>query len=266
LETPLHFIDIHCHLLPEIDDGAGSRDDALSMAGMAVDDGISTIVATPHQLGNFSANQGDEIRARTERFQAVLRRKKIPLRVLPGADVRIEPGMIGKIRTGEVLTLADRGRHVLLELPHEVFLPLDRLLREMKSAGLVGILSHPERNQGILAQPGVVRPLVDAGCLIQVTAGSLMGAFGSRVRNLADSLVKQGLVHFVSTDAHSPRSRPPLLGEAFDRVVELAGRALAEEWFCANPASVVAGTAVKPGRRKVASPARFGWFCWQKAA
>lgn len=266
METPLHFVDIHCHLLPEIDDGAGSWDDALSMAEMAVDDGIATIVATPHQLGNYAANQGDEIRARAERFQAALRKKRVPLRVLPGADVRIEPGMIGKIRTGEVLTLADRGRHVLLELPHEVFLPLDRLLREMNSAGLVGILSHPERNQGILARPGVVRSLVDSGCLIQVTAGSLTGAFGSRCRNLADSLVKQGLVHFVSTDAHSPRSRPPLLGEAFDRVAEMAGRSLAEEWFCGNPASIAAGKAIKPGPRKVVRPARFGWFRRQEAA
>jgi protein-tyrosine phosphatase len=264
LETPLQFVDIHCHLLPELDDGARSSDEALAMAEMASADGISTIVATPHQLGNFAANRGDEIREQAEHFQATLRKKKIPLKVFPGADVRIEPGMIGKIRAGEVLTLADRGRHVLLELPHEVYLPLERLLVELKGAGLAGILSHPERNQGILGQPGVVHSLVGAGCLIQVTAGSLTGAFGSRVRNLAEWLVKQGLVHFVSTDAHSPRSRPPLLGEAFARVVELAGRSLAEELFCGNPAAVVAGKAVKPGPRRVAKPARFGWLPWRK--
>jgi len=266
LETPLHFVDIHCHLLPDIDDGAASWDEALSMAEMAAADGISTIVATPHQLGNFAANRGDEIRARAEHLQGLLRQNKIPLKVFPGADVRIEPAMIGKIRAGEVLTLADRGRHVLLELPHEVYLPLDRLLADLKAAGLAGILSHPERNRGIMAQPGVVQSLVGAGCLTQVTAGSLVGAFGSRVRSLAERLVKQGLVHFVSTDAHSPRSRPPLLGEAFDRVVELAGGSLAEELFCGNPAAVAAGRAVMPGLRKAAKPARFGWLPWRKAA
>jgi len=262
----LPFVDIHCHLLPELDDGAGCWDDALSMAEIAVADGIATIVATPHQLGNFAANQGDLIRARAERLQARLRKSRIPLTVLPGADVRIEPGMIGKIRAGEVLTLADRGRHVLLELPHEVYLPLDRLLADLNGAGLTGILSHPERNQGIIAQPGVVRSLVGAGCLTQVTAASLVGAFGSRVGNVAEWLVKQGLVHFVSTDAHSPRSRPPLLAEAFDRVVELAGQSLAEEMFCRNPAAVAAGKSVMPGPRRVARSARFGWLPWRKAS
>jgi len=265
LETPLHFVDIHCHLLPELDDGAGCWDDALSMAEIAVADGIATIVATPHQLGNFAANRGDVIRAQAERLQAKLRKSNVSLRVLPGADVRIEPGMIAKIRAGEVLTLADRGRHVLLELPHELYLPLDRLLADFKGARLTGILSHPERNQGIMAQPGVVRSLVSAGCLIQVTAGSLVGAFGSRVRDLAERLVAQGLVHFVSTDAHSPRSRPPLLAGAFDRVVELAGGSLAEELFCRNPAAVAAGRAVTPGPRKAARLARFGWLPWRKA-
>jgi protein-tyrosine phosphatase len=265
LETSLHFVDIHCHLLPELDDGAGSWDDTLSMAKLAVADGISTIVATVHQLGNFAANRGDEIRAQAERLQTLLGERGIPLKVYPGADVRIEPGMIGKIRSGEVLTLADRGRHVLLELPHEVYLPLDRLLVDLKRAALTGILSHPERNQGIIAQPGVVKSLVNAGCLIQVTAASLIGAFGSRVHKVAESLVKQGLVHFVGTDAHSPRSRPPLMGEAFDRVVELAGEALAMELFCRNPAAVASGRAVTPGPRKTAKLARVGWLPWSRA-
>jgi protein-tyrosine phosphatase len=264
LETPLHFVDIHCHLLPELDDGAGSWDEALAMARLAAADGISTIVATVHQLGNFAENRGDKIRTQADRLQTILNQRGVALKVLPGADVRIEPGMIGKIRTGEVLTLADRGRHVLLELPHEVYLPLDRLLFDLKRAGLTGILSHPERNQGIIAQPGVVKSLVESGCLIQVTAASLLGGFGTRVRSVAEQFVKQGLVHFVSTDAHSPRSRPPLLSEAYDRVVELASPAMATECFCRNPAAVAAGKAVAPGRRKISSPVRMGWLPWSR--
>ena len=149
------------------------------MAEMAVADGIGTIVATPHQLGSHAKNSGDTIRAATVRFQQFLDGRRLPLRVLPGADVRIEPDLLPRIRRGEVLTLADRRRHVLLELPHDVYVPLERLLAELASAGLVGILSHPERNLGILNQPGVLRPLVERGCLLQVTAGSLTGAFGS---------------------------------------------------------------------------------------
>ena len=205
------FVDIHCHLLPGLDDGASSRDEALAMAEMAVADGIETIVATPHQLGSHAKNSGETIRAATAEFQRLLGQAAGALRVLPGADVRIEPDLPQRIRSGEVVTLGDHRRHVLLELPHDVYVPLDRLLAELAAAGLVGILSHPERNRGILHQPGVVRPLVERGCLLQVTAGSLTGAFGSQVQKFASSLVEQGLVHFVSTDAHSTTTRPPVL-------------------------------------------------------
>ncbi len=235
------------------------------MARMAVDDGISTIVATPHQLGAFSGNRGATIREQTDRLQSLLDDEGIGLTVLPGADVRIEPDMIEKIRKGDVLTLADRGRHVLLELPHEVYLPLDRLLEDLKRAGLIGILSHPERNQGILARPSLVSSLVRAGCLIQITAASLLGGFGSRSRTLAERLVKEGLVHFVSTDAHNTRSRPPLLSEAYAYVAALTTPATADQWFCHNPAAVVEGREVPLVNRRVAAPARQGWFRWSRA-
>jgi protein-tyrosine phosphatase len=264
METPLHFVDIHCHLLPQLDDGADSWDEALAMAKVAVADGISTIVATPHQLGGFSENRGAEIRAQSDRLQTMMNERRIPLTVLPGADVRIEPGMIEKIRAGEVLTLADRGRHVLLELPHDVYFPLDRLLADLKRAGLTGILSHPERNRGIIAQPGVVKSLAQAGCLMQITAASLLGGFGSRVQSVAEQFVKQGLVHFVSTDAHRSRSRPPLLSDAYDRVVELTSPAMATECFCHNPAAVAAGRPVAPGPREAATSGRKGWLPWSR--
>ena len=120
---------------------------------MAVDSGTQTLIATPHQLGNFSQNRGDIIRQRTTQLQAFLDEHGIDLQVLPGADVRIEDNMMAGLRSGDVLTLADRGRHVLLELPHEMYFPLEPVLRELQSAGMHGILSHPERNLGLLAQP-----------------------------------------------------------------------------------------------------------------
>ncbi len=254
------FTDIHCHLLPGLDDGASTLDDALAMAEIAVADGIETIVATPHQLGNNARNSGQTIRAAVVGFQQQLDRRRLPLRVLPGADVRIEPGLLNKIRSGEVVTLADHRRHVLLELPHGVYFPLERLLRELASAGLSGILSHPERNRGIINQPGVLRPLVEHGCLMQVTAGSLTGDFGSQVQKFAESLVSQGLVHFVATDAHGTKTRPPILGRAFRRVRELVGEIAAIDLCCRNPKIVAAGGAVSPGCRDPEKFACLGWF------
>ena len=169
--------------------------------------------------------------------------------MLPGADVRIEPGLIAKVDSGEVLSLADQGRHVLLELPHEVYLPLEGLLSKLEDSGLHGILSHPERNAGIMARPNVVKTLVSRGCLIQATAAALTGGFGPDVRQVAEWLVKQGLVHFVSSDAHSPRSRRRELSAAFDRVAEMAGHGMAVELFCTNPAAVVSGREIVAGAR-----------------
>ena len=171
--------------------------------------------------------------------------------------------MAQKIRSGEIVTLADRRRHVLLELPHDVYLPLERLLGELASAGVVGILSHPERNLAILNQPGLVRPLVDRGCLMQVTAGSLTGSFGPQVQQLAMSLVEEGLVHFISTDAHGTRTRMPVLSAAFGRVAELAGHEAAVDLCCRNPAAVAAGEVVSPGRRPKAEKSTWIGWLWR---
>jgi protein-tyrosine phosphatase len=254
------FVDIHCHLLPCLDDGASSGGESLAMAEMAVADGIGTIVATPHQLGNYTKNSGNAIREAVAEFQRCLDQRKVPLRVLPGADVRIEPDLVRKIRTGEILTLGNHRRHVLLELPHDVYLPLDHLLAELAAARMVGILSHPERNRGLLGQPSVLRPLVERGCLLQVTAGSLTGMFGSQVHKFACSLIEQGLVHFVSTDAHGTKNRPPLLRAAFEQVAKLVGEKTAVDLCCRNPAAVVSGGSVTLGRRESKKTGWSGWF------
>ena len=235
------------------------------MAEQAVTDGISTIVATPHQSAGQAANQADAIRTRTARLRESLRQRGIPLHVLPGAEVRVEPEVPAAVRRGRLLTLADRRQHVLLELPHEIYLPLDRLLYELHAGGMVGILAHPERNLGILRQRQVVAPLVNAGCLLQVTAGSLIGAFGPQVQSFAEWLLEQRLVHFVGTDAHSPTSRRPSLRRAFDSVARRAGEETAADLFCRNPALVVVGKAVVPQPRRRKATGLAGWFRRKRA-
>ena len=153
------------------------------MAEMAAADGVAAIVATPHQLGNHPQVSAENVRVQIARLQSMLQQRSIALEILPGADVRIDPDLTGKILSGEVLTLADQRRHVLLELPHELYIPLDRLLGDLK-AGLTGILSHPERNQGIINQPKILPDLVNQGCLLQVTADSIKGMFGSKSETL----------------------------------------------------------------------------------
>ncbi len=259
----LSFVDIHCHMLPGLDDGAVNLGVSLAMAEMAVADGIGTVVVTPHQLGNYCRNRGATIRAYVERFQRELDRREIPLQILPGGDVRIEPDMIQGLTAGDVLSLADRRRHVLLELPHELYLPLEGLLRTLRTIGMVGILSHPERNQGILGDPRVLVGLVEAGCLMQVTAGSLVGAFGSEIQDFSQWLLEEGLVHFLATDAHGTASRRPIMSRAYHRAAELVGERQADVLCRINPAAVAAGREVTShGRRTVAAG---GWFRRRRA-
>ena len=266
MSTHASFVDIHCHLLPSIDDGAKSWEDSLKMARMAVADGTEIIIATPHQLGSYGHNTGQVVRARVAEMNDVLTQHAIPLKVLPGGDVRIEADMAAKLKTGEVLSLGDQKRHVLLELPHEMYFSLEPVLNELKQLGMRGILSHPERNQGLLKQQDLIGSLVDAGCYMQVTAGSLSGTFGPDCQAFAESMVARRQVHFVATDAHGPRSRRPLMKRAFERVAELSNWSLAEDVCCNNPRLVALGKDVEIPPQQRPKKTMANWFGWRKAA
>jgi protein-tyrosine phosphatase len=254
-------------MLPGVDDGAATWNDALVMARAAVADGISVAIVTPHQLGINRQLDGPSIRAKTAHLQEYLNQNDIPLRVLPGAEIRIEPDLVEKIRHGEVLTLADRGRYVLLELPHEVYLPLDELLSNLRRAGLTGILAHVERNQGVLTEPALIASLLDAGCLLQVTAGSILGSFGPNVEKLARRLVERGEAHFVATDAHGPDMRRPQMRRSFQETVKLAGYREACNLFYNHPAAILHDEPL--ARSSKASSSKRSvlrrWFSWSKA-
>lgn len=258
-------VDIHCHLLPGIDDGAADLEASIQMARQSVDQGVDTIVVTPHQLGAFEYNRGDDIRRRTRELQAELDQQNIPLEVLPGADVRIEDRMLDGLDANNVLTLGDHGLHVLLELPHELYFPLEPLLKQLERRGITGILSHPERNAGILADQELVESLVDAGCLMQVTGGSLLGGFGPESQAMAEWMARRGLIHFLSTDAHSPKRRRPRLGEALEVATKLAGEEAARTWCSRNPRAVAQARAVTPGHVEVRPPRR-RWFSFSRGA
>lgn len=211
------------------------------MARMAVADGIGTVIVTPHQLGSHSANDGDLVRGLTAELERRLAAQEILLRVLPGADVRIEPELADRVAAGSVLSLGDHRRHVLLELPHELYLPMEPVIDELHAARLVPVLSHPERNQGLLRQPRLLSPLVDRGCLMQITASSLVGVFGPACQQLAEWMIRQRLTHFIATDAHGAKTRRPLLRRAVERASQLAGQDYAFQLACHNPSAVAEG-------------------------
>ncbi len=270
------FTDIHCHIVPQIDDGAFSIDQSINMARTALGDGTTSLIATPHQLGTNSHVSAEAIINGVSKLQSGLHDKEISVSVRPGADVRIDPELPKLLKQGKVLTLADRGKHILLELPHDTYYPIDQLLKSLRKQGLVGILSHPERNRGIMKDPDVMWDVVEAGGLLQITAASLTGAFGSSCQEIAELAVDEGLIHFIASDAHDTKHRPFGMRDAYDTICDMAGEKLADLVCCENPARVFDGDDVKGGlvgktaRRSTQKRAKktnkqnkgfgFGWF------
>ena len=247
------------------------------MARTALADGTTSLIATPHQLGTNGQVTAEIIRDGVRSLQTAIDAEKIPVVVRSGADVRIDPELPKLLKQGKVLTLADRGKHVLLELPHDTYYPLDKLFNSLRKQGLVGILSHPERNRGIMKDPDVMWDVVEAGGLLQITAASLAGTFGSSCQEIAELAVNEGLIHFIASDAHDTKHRPFGMREAYDTICDMAGEKLADLVCCENPARVFEGDDVKGGlvgktarrstqkRAKKQSKQRkkgfgFGWF------
>jgi protein-tyrosine phosphatase len=214
-------IDLHCHLLPGIDDGAPDLDAALAMARIAVDDGIRVIACTPHIYPGMFENDSAGIRRGVEALRERLADAGIPLELSWGADAHAAPELPARLKAGTVPTLHD-SRYLLLEPPHHVAPPqFDRFCFSLMAAGYVPVITHPERLSWIEAHYPMFCALSDRGAWMQVTAGSLTGRFGQAARYWGERMLDEGRVDLLATDAHDPKRRPPLLAE---------GRAAAAEW------------------------------------
>lgn len=212
-------VDVHCHCLPGLDDGPADLAEALALCRVLVADGVTHVVATPHQLGAYPETSAARIREAVADLQAALRAHAIPLAVVPGADVRVDVRLPALLAEDQVMSVADRGRHVLLEQPWEVWLPPDRLIEPLAALGVQPVLTHPERHAHVQRDPGLVGGWVEAGALVQVNAGSLCGAHGPAAEQSAWQLLRAGWVHLVASDAHDVSQRPPVLAAAIDRLV-----------------------------------------------
>ena len=259
-------IDLHCHILPGLDDGPITTKDALEMCRMAVDDGIQTIVATPHMLDSMFPVDRQAILEGVQELSQILREESIPLQLLPGADVHLDQAMPSYLAQGKLVTLADLRRHLLVELPRDIIPEgLGELLFQVQLKGVTPIITHPERNVAIEQNPALLNDLIRVGSLTQITAGSLTGAFGSRVRLFTLRLLEARAVHLVSTDAHDTSRRSPRLSEARRVVEEELGSEEAERIFVERPVRILEGAHVEAPEPLVdqATPKRKQSF-WKK--
>lgn len=240
-------IDIHSHILPGLDDGAQTWEDALQMARQAVADGIRVMVATPHLFKGRvvdpqKINEKSAILDLIGRFKERLAAEGIALEILPGCDVPLSVEALMLLEDDLLLTINDLKRYLFLELPDTAIPPAtEEICFRIKSKGITPIITHPERHLIIQEAPDRLRRLLDLGCLSQLTAGSLTGRFGRHVARASRQLIKKGYVHLMATDAHNPSSRPPLLSQALNELSTLVGPERARAMVTQVPGKIIKG-------------------------
>jgi protein-tyrosine phosphatase len=226
-------------MLAGIDDGAPDLAVSIQMAKAFVADGVSVVACTPHILPGVYSNSGPQIREATAQLQVILRREGIPLQLVTGADNHLVPDFLAKLRGGHLLSLADT-RYVLVEPPHHIAPPrLEDLFFKLLVEGYVPILTHPERLAWIASHYRAVQRLVHAGVWMQITAGSLAGAFGRNARYWAERLLDEGYVHIVATDAHDVARRSPNLNQGREFAAKRVGEVEAHHLVMTRPEGVL---------------------------
>ena len=230
-------IDIHCHILPAIDDGSPDMETTMKMLDIAARDGIHHIVASPHfRQGEEPSAQDILTNLRTVQDEAA--RRGAPVKLYSGADIRLTYELFEALNR-EDLPSINNSRYFLLELPDLVPPHLEEFIFEAKIKGYVPIITHPERNYSLLSAADKVDGLWEAGALFQLTAMSITGDFGRQIRKFSLHLLKKGFADFVASDAHSTDRRIPVLSRAYAEVSDLLNADKARKIFFDNPRAVL---------------------------
>ena len=232
-------IDLHCHILPGIDDGAPDLETALQMARIAVADGITITACTPHIYPGLYENTGPGILAAIDALQIELDRAEIPLRLTSGADVHLTPQLVSGLKSGHLLPLAG-SRYFLFEPPHHVAPPrLEESIFSVMAAGWLPIVTHPERLSWIESHYEIMTRMAHAGAWMQLTCGSVTGRFGKRAQYWSERMLDEGVVHLLATDAHNLRKRTPHMAEARDAVARRLGEQAATDMVLTRPQGIL---------------------------
>ena len=226
-------IDLHCHILPGIDDGPVDMQTSIDMAMIAAEDGIETIVATPHIKDILHSTF--KLRALVSQLNIYLELQNIPVKVLLGGDVfaLLNPSHFKDYTI-------NNSRYILLEFPHN-YLPSNNkdILFSLALNGICPIITHPERNLAIIKKPDLLLDMLYGNVLVQITAGSLTGKFGRDEQACARYLLRKEAVHFIATDAHSSEFRRPVLSEGVEYAGKILGKERAMKLVRDNPEAVL---------------------------
>ena len=235
-------IDLHSHILPELDDGSQSLAESLAMARMAVDSGITAMVATPH----CAYDRTKEVLESWQLLNEALRENRIPLKLYPGMEIFGTADTVRLLKEGKLLTL-NGSRYPLVEFDFQSSGETETMiLRSLCKAGYRPIVAHPERYSYIQRNPQLVNQWHRMGCLLQVNRGSLLGRFGRQAQAMAVEMVERGFAAAVATDAHSPRMRTPWMRDVREMLAKEVSPLCARMLLLENPRKILKNDRLPP--------------------
>jgi protein-tyrosine phosphatase len=250
-------IDCHCHMLPGCDDGAKDLQQALNMATIAVESGVSDVLLTPHHNDGLYFNARDDIIGSVARFQQALNQATIPLKVHPGSECHVMPELPGQLESGIACTYANQQRAILLELPKNA-LPTgaEAIIEQVAYLGIQPIIAHPERNTILRKEPERIRDWYERGWKFQLTNQSVSGEFGEDIQTTCYDWLAQGWVQFIASDAHRSKGRSPDMRKGVDQLSKWFGKEAAQLLAKDNPGRLIRGESIQdlpaihePGKR-----------------
>ena len=227
------FIDMHSHILPNVDDGAKNLNMAIKMLQIAKSEGIDTIVTTPHYMTGIYNWTSQNAEDAFESLNKAITDKSINIKLIRGNEVYLDQSVVQQIKLNECRTIGNTS-YVLIELPiYEPPISLFSMIEDFFNSGYRPIIAHPERYQYLSRE--TVGKLIDLDCLLQINSGSITGFYGKKLYEAAKSLVVEGNVHFIGTDAHNDSTYAPRLKKAYSIISNWIGEERAEDLFINNP-------------------------------
>jgi len=222
-------VDLHSHILPQFDDGAKSEEETLKMGKIAMEEGISKIIATPHYIyGDFTPSK-EELLEKVNWINNLFIKEEVDIEVLPGNEIYLTPEVPKLLQDGKVLSL-NNGPYVLIEFPMaDIPIYAEEILYEVRLLGYKPVIAHPERYGKIIENPNILKDLIEQGNYVQVNSESVTGKLGGKVQATVEILLKHNMVHFIGTDAHSCGGRPPKVKNALEVIKEWIGNKAVED-------------------------------------
>lgn len=232
-------IDIHCHILPNVDDGSESLEESIEMAKIAESEGITKIVNTSHCHFDFKYKKGNELKLELEKFNQVLKEENINIEVLLGNELYYTSDLIERFDELDFFSM-NNSKYILMEFsPINFPKNIEDVIYEIKIRGYIPIIAHAERYKQVQEDVNIVLDCIKEGALIQVNASSILGKNGEKAEDTSKKLLDNNMVHFVATDAHSSNRRRPLIKDSYNYILKNYGKEVSEKLFIENPTAVI---------------------------